>query len=415
MKLRVLVVHLLIVAGASARHDGAVMAQAPTAAPIWTGSIRCDIDIKGPGYVNHQTHTWTLTGAIPPGGGVLDYPATWSVSGEGSLLPTTSNNASATWKTQGSAAGVRLGIFVRADRQVVVLARHGQLNVPNGTTGVRLGAPPATPVPIAATVSEWRPFPTIVDAAASTHITGRSVTPATERLDALQPAGSQGQASCSWDLAQMGSSAVSSATVPPASAVAGANPAGGAPASARVAVSGTVPAAAAPARGNAGTAIAVAPGTNAGATAAPVAPAAATGTIAEGAAATRDAGPGGTAATTPIPHVCSRAGEKVVNVTRGQNASVAGVIGESLMLDWITVHFNPGTSVHVTLSGADASGSEFHVRTYGDCATPLAAAAGSGVKTLDFPDSGPHTIVLRIHANPYDAARSAYTLRLEGR
>ena len=85
------------------------------------------------------------------------------------------------------------------------------------------------------------------------------------------------------------------------------------------------------------------------------------------------------------------------------------------MLDWITVHFNPGTSVHVTLSGADASGSEFHVRTYGDCATPLAAAAGSGVKTLDFPDSGPHTIVLRIHANPYDAARSAYTLRLEGR
>ena len=389
MKLRVLVVQFLIVAGAGARHDGAVMAQAPTVAPIWTGSIRCDIDIKGPGYVNHQTHTWTLTGAIPLGGGVLDYPATWSVSGEGSLLPTTSNNASATWKTQGSAAGVRLGIFVRADRQVVVLARHGQLNVPNGTTGVRLGAPPATPVPIAATVSEWRPFPTIVDAAASTHITGRSVTPATERLDALQPAGSQGQASCSWDLAQMGSSAVSSATVPPASAVAGANPAGGAPASARVAVS---------------------------ATAAPVAPAAATGTIAGGAAATRDAGAGGTAATTPIPHVCSRAGDKVVNLTRGQDASVAGLIEGPVMLDWITVRFNPGTSVHVTLSGEDAGGSEFQVRAYGDCATPLAAAtAGSGVKTLDFPDSGPHTIVLRIHAKPYDAARSSYTLRLESR
>ena len=194
MKLRLLVIQLLIAAGASVSHDAAVMAQAPTAVPIWTGSIRCDIDIKGPGYINHQTHTWTLTGAVPPGGGVLDYPATWSVSGEGSLLPTTTNNASATWKTQGSAAGVRLGIFVRADRQVVVLARHGQLNVPNGTTGVRLGAPPATPVPIAAAVSEWRPFPTIVDAAASTHITGRSVTPATERLDALQPAGSQGRA-----------------------------------------------------------------------------------------------------------------------------------------------------------------------------------------------------------------------------
>lgn len=413
MKLRVLVVQLLIAAGVSVSHDGAVMAQAPTAVPIWTGSIRCDIDIKGPGYVNHQTHTWTLTGAVPPGGGLLDYPATWSVSGEGSLLPTTPNNASATWKTQGSAAGVRLGIFVRADRQVVVLARHGQLNVPNGTTGVRLGAPPATPVPIAATVSEWRPFPTIVDAAASTHITGRSVTPATERLDALQPAGSQGQASCSWDLAQMGSSAVSSATVPPASA--GANPAGGAPASARAAVGGTGPAAAGPARGNAGTAVAVARGTNAGATAPPVAPAAATGTIAGGAAATRDAG-GGTAATTPIPHVCSRAGDKVVNLTRGQNASVAGLIEGPVMLDWITVRFNPGTSVHVTLSGEDARGSEFQVRAYGDCATPLAAAtAGSGVKTLDFPDSGPHTIVLRIHAKPYDAARSSYTLRLESR
>jgi hypothetical protein len=45
--------------------------------PIWSGSVRCEIDIKGPGYVNHQTHTWTLTGARAPDGSPLDYPGTW--------------------------------------------------------------------------------------------------------------------------------------------------------------------------------------------------------------------------------------------------------------------------------------------------------------------------------------------------
>lgn len=61
----------------------AASAQQP--APVWNGSVRCEIDVKGPGYANHQTHTWTLTGATPPDGGQLDYPGTWNVSGQGSL------------------------------------------------------------------------------------------------------------------------------------------------------------------------------------------------------------------------------------------------------------------------------------------------------------------------------------------
>src|SRR6185369_13772312 len=66
------------------------MAQAPpgTSAPTWTGSVRCDIGINGPGYVSHETHTWTLSGAVPADGGVLDYPGTWTVTGDGSGNPT---------------------------------------------------------------------------------------------------------------------------------------------------------------------------------------------------------------------------------------------------------------------------------------------------------------------------------------
>src|SRR5262245_40519590 len=96
------------------------------ATPIWTGSVRCDIDIKGPGYVNHLTHMWTLSGALAADRSPLDYPGTWSVTGSGSLLASATQPA-ATWKTQGSAPGVRMAIFVRqSDQKLLVFLRHAQ-------------------------------------------------------------------------------------------------------------------------------------------------------------------------------------------------------------------------------------------------------------------------------------------------
>jgi hypothetical protein len=173
-------------------------------APIWNGSVRCDIDLKGPGYSSHETHTWTLTGDLPPDGS-QDYPATWTVSGSGSRTPTGTLRSAATWATQGSAPGVRMAIFVRqSDQRLLVFTRHGQLSTANGTTGTEeaeeLGRR-ARPQPISKSASEWRPFPAIQDTATSTHVTGSSTTPLT-RLDASQPIGTSGQAVCTWDLAQ---------------------------------------------------------------------------------------------------------------------------------------------------------------------------------------------------------------------
>src|SRR5262245_64224483 len=34
-------------------------------APGWTGWARCDLLIQGPGYVNRETHTWTVNGLTP--------------------------------------------------------------------------------------------------------------------------------------------------------------------------------------------------------------------------------------------------------------------------------------------------------------------------------------------------------------
>ena len=375
-----------IVAAVESRRS-ALIAQGNAAAPSWTGSVRCTIDITGLGYINRQTHTWTLTGAAPPGGGVLDYPATWSVSGEGALLPTPADNSSATWKTQGSAPGVRMAIFVRgADQKLVVILRHAQLTIPNATIGVRL-AP--RPVPIAMAVPEWRPFPTIVDAAASTHITGTTVTPAIDRLDAMQPAGLKGQATCTWDLVQGVAPTVSS----------NAAPAGAASATARGAGAGAAGAAPPAAAGRA------TPSTS--------------GSAATGLPMTGGATSGPSAAASVVsenlPNVCSGASERVVNLARGQNTVVTGAIEAAVALDWITVRFSTGTSLHLTLSSVVAGGSEFQVRAYADCATPLGAAtSGSGTKTLDFPDSGPHAIVLRVHARPWDDTRRIYTIALEG-
>jgi hypothetical protein len=202
LRRRSLRLHLWLVASVTCAY--VTLASGQTA-PIWNGSVRCDIDFKGPGYVSHETQMWTLTGAPPPDGGAPDYPGTWTVSGSGSRVPTDTLRSAATWKTEGSAQGVRMAIFVRqSDQRLLVFPRHGQLNTANGTTGTEERAElgrRAQPQPISKSVSEWRPFPTIQDAATSTHVTGSSTTPLT-RADASQPIGTSGQAVCSWNLVQ---------------------------------------------------------------------------------------------------------------------------------------------------------------------------------------------------------------------
>jgi len=262
-------------------------------APTWTGSVRCEIDIKGPGYVNHLTHTWTLTGALAADGNPLDYPGTWSVTGSGSLLASATQPA-ATWKTQGAAPGVRMAIFVRqSDQKLLVFLRNAQLSAPQGTILVR--APSSKPTTTAQLLNqqsatpalEWRPFPTIVDAPTSTHITGSSKAPIKERLDATQPLGSEGQVACTWDLVQ-GPGGSGSGAAPPSGAASGASAGGAAGAAAGTASAGAAGAAPAGAGGatSAGAGGAAAGGAAGGAASGAIGGGAAAGARADGAAPT---------------------------------------------------------------------------------------------------------------------------------
>jgi len=360
--------------------------------PVWSGSVRCDIEIKGTGYANHQTHTWTLTGVAPANGSALDYPATWSVTGDG-FQQAAPNTRAGAWKTQGSAPGVRMAIFVRqADQRLVVLLRHSLLNAPNGTTGA-----------ISAPVYEWRPFPTISDAATSTHMTGSSVTPITERLNPPQPLGSQGQAACTWDLVQSAGGAA--APVAPAAGAVAAPRAGGAP---------SVPTASAPA--------------------APVRSSAQTGTIAEPPRAadtvarlpaTSGAAPPAPPPASPpppgadgMPTACATASGKTVSVARGQTSVVTGALAAAGSADWLVVTFAAGATVHLTIGNAAAASdaSDFQVQAFSkNCSSMIVMTTGTGTKSLDFPDSGPHDVIVKIEANPWKVATPTYTLKLEGR
>jgi hypothetical protein len=96
---------------------------------------------------------------------------------------------------------------------------------------------------------------------------------------------------------------------------------------------------------------------------------------------------------------------------------VTGSIKTSRGIDWLTLRFAPGTSVHLTLNNSTpaADASDFQMQAFSDCSSMIVMTTGTGEKTLDFPDSGPHTVLVRIVTNQWKAASPAYTLKLEGR
>ena len=73
--------------------------------------------------------------------------------------------------------------------------------------------------------------------------------------------------------------------------------------------------------------------------------------------------------------------------------------------------------MRLTVSNAAtaAAASNIQVEAYSSCASLLVMTTGTGTKTLDFADSGPHEVFVRIGANPWNAAYPTYTLTLEGR
>jgi hypothetical protein len=186
---------------------GALAARAQPAQPgtAWSGQMRCDVVISAPGYTNRLTHTWAITGAPALVGAIAEHPATWTVSGEGTLRSTSNSGSTvaADWETEGTSTGARIGIFIRAsDGQLVVLPRHAQLSARGATSGkvqILDADQKASTQPIDSVVSELSPWPRIEDRAQSTRLSGSQTMPFAARLDRLQPSDFKGTTTCTWD------------------------------------------------------------------------------------------------------------------------------------------------------------------------------------------------------------------------
>jgi hypothetical protein len=97
---------------------------------------------------------------------------------------------------------------------------------------------------------------------------------------------------------------------------------------------------------------------------------------------------------------------------RGMSAVAYGRLNMAGVEDWFVVSFAPGASLTVTLKDVQPA-SDFDISAYSSCGTPIAATSG-GIKSLVFPDSGPHTVRLRISATALDILHPGFTLGIAG-
>ena len=196
---------------AFAMFSNSGFAQQTGAAP-WSGWARCQISVQGPGYSDQQTHTWTITGGAPTAQGAFQiYAATWAAVGGGSLTRTQGNQTlTAQWATNAPALSAPIAVFVRAsDHHMFIQSRHAQQRSAGAVQGYQqltISGKPQTPGKVAAEAFEWA-FPVIAvsaPVAPDTNATanGSSTSPTTGSVGPMQPAGSQGTASCTWQFGQ---------------------------------------------------------------------------------------------------------------------------------------------------------------------------------------------------------------------
>jgi hypothetical protein len=189
---------------------GALAQQAPPVA--WAGWARCQITVQGPGYTDQQTHTWTISGGAPTAQGAFQiYAATWSVVGRGSLSRTQGTQAlKAEWATNAPSTSAPIAVFVRAsDHRMFIQSRHAQLRSAAAIQGYQqltIAGKPQTPAKIAAEAFEWA-FPVIAVSAPvapdkNATANGSSTSPTNGSVGPMQPAGSHGTASCTWQFGQ---------------------------------------------------------------------------------------------------------------------------------------------------------------------------------------------------------------------
>ncbi|MEO6528563.1 MAG: hypothetical protein ABIP93_18240 [Gemmatimonadaceae bacterium] len=211
-RLTLLVVGLLIGLARSASPQTAPDAQ-------WAGWAQCGVNTQGAGYANRQTQTWTIAGRTPTVQGAIRlYPASWSVTGSGSLTRTQGTQAlSAQWMANAQSASAPISVVVRAsDGRRLIRAGHAQLRQTGGITGSQsqtVNGKTSTSA-ISREAFEFT-FPTVEDSAPSSRISGSSTADVAGSFGVMQPAGARTTAVCAWDFARDGGAAPAPARATP--------------------------------------------------------------------------------------------------------------------------------------------------------------------------------------------------------
>lgn len=213
-------------------------ATAPAAAqqpPNWVGSIRCDLQGQGPGYSHQEAQTWTLTGNPPVlQGSVRAYPATWTVTGQGSFDRTRNNfRRIAQWTVALPASmSAPIGFTLTPSGQLEITKWHAQITAPGSYSGtdqnINDGVPQA-PRGLAQTLYEWQ-FPKIEVPASQTRITGSRTYDVRTQIGPLQPDDAVATISCAWSFGQGAATALPAPPAPgtgSSSTGSGGAPAGG--------------------------------------------------------------------------------------------------------------------------------------------------------------------------------------------
>jgi len=184
------------------------LSQTKTAADgPWAGWAQCRLTVQGQGYANQQTHTWVLTGTTPTlEGGFRLYPATWTVTGQGSRQRCLSAGRTERdqWTTSGGPVPAPISVWIReSDATLRITSRHAQQRSPGGTIGTSTirapgGSQADRTTQIALDVYEWR-FPAIENVpTTSSTVVGSSTLPLAESVAPGQPPGTSSTAACSW-------------------------------------------------------------------------------------------------------------------------------------------------------------------------------------------------------------------------
>jgi len=169
----------------------------------WSGWARCELDIRGPGYENKETHTWIVSN-VTGNTMATQGPGTWSAAGKGMLdvgNPQTSHNHSE-WSVNGNSSNGRFGVSVN-NGVLTLRPYHSQLGTSSGISGYSVYTAnnnTRAPTYYTATEYEWA-FPVVQGPATNQTLIGSSSGVSAAGWGSQRLSGSTMNVSCQWTFA----------------------------------------------------------------------------------------------------------------------------------------------------------------------------------------------------------------------